>query len=83
MLERTWEYTAISTESQAELFGIKLFSYPWRSVGRTVQLRHPITHENFPFLSSVYAVTVESQTHLFAVAEISSGVWALYVPVLS
>lgn len=38
---KTWQYELTGTAGNVELFGIKIFDYPWESAGKRAEVRHP------------------------------------------
>lgn len=72
---KTWQYELTGTAGNVELFGIKIFDYPWESAGKRAEVRHP-SGEIGSY--QVKRIKVRDDSYEFIAAETSNGMWEFY-----
>ena len=74
---KTWQHEITCFDGNATLFGVNIFDYEWKTVGKTAKVHDPLYGQEYVF--RIYSVTVNGQEYEFAAGEFSNCVWGFYV----
>ncbi len=77
LLTRSWKFQTTGIEGNAELFGVNIFDYEWKSTGKEVVVSDPYYHQEHKF--TVYTVDIDGKEYEFAAGEFSNCVWGFYL----
>jgi len=75
---KEWKHRITGVDGNTMLFGVNIFQYKWRSLGKCVRVVGSQDGREYNFY--VYSVQIKKQEYVFAAGEFSNCVWGFYTP---
>lgn len=75
---KEWQHEITGVDGNTMLFGVNIFQYKWRSLGKKAMVQSPQESRKYNF--DIYSVKIKKQEYVFAAGEFSNCVWGFYTP---
>lgn len=78
-MEEKWEfYRSVIDGEELLIDGLNIWEHQWKDLKRSISVKDPIYGEDHTM--SVYEISKEAMTIIFAAGEFSNMVWGIYLP---